>query len=229
MEAKKIELFRSTASQQSLGVSHLDIYNKVINIFSLKQLHRGSILDVGAGLGDFIKLLKERTTHSFFAVDLMFSDIPGVEWFVQDLNKNLQFQDEKFDVLTCLEVLEHVENPRKLVREMARVLKPGGHMILSTPNNESWRSILAYIFRGHFVAFENSSYPAHITAMNKIDLYRMCDESGLMNIEFYYTDKGCLPKWTSQSWQSVSANFLKGMRYSDNIICVAQKSFLKSV
>lgn len=223
MEAQKLELLRSEASQQSLGMSHPEIYGTVCNVLKARGVDSGFLLDVGAGVGDFINVLKKKTRCTLFGVDLMYSKVPEVEWYVQDLNRNLQFQSEKFETVTCLEVLEHVENPRKLVREMFRVMKPGGNIVLSTPNNHSWRAILSYIFREHFVAFTNSSYPAHITAINKADLERMCKEAGFSNITFEYTNSGALPKWTSMTWQKISGNFLKGMRYSDNIICSAQK------
>lgn len=228
MEARKLIDRREQASQQSLGISHADIYSAIEKQLDVKHIISGALLDVGAGQGHFVERLKQKN-FKLFAVDLMYSRVEGVEWFVQDLNRLLQFKDEKFNVVTCVEVLEHIENPRKLIREMYRVLKPGGILVASTPNNQSWRSILSYIFREHFVAFTNSSYPAHITAMNKTDLSRMCDEAGFSKVDFAYTDKGTLPKWTRYTWQDLSAQFFRGMRYSDNIIVVAQKSHLSLV
>lgn len=229
MEAQKLEVLRVEASQQSLGMSHPAIYERTCALLKEQNLQGGALLDVGAGVGDFIRILQKETSCTLYGVDLMHSSVPGVEWYVQDLNRNLQFQNGKFNAITCLEVLEHVENPRKLVREMFRVLKPGGTLILSTPNNQSWRAILSYVFRGHFVDFTDSSYPAHITAINKTDIERICDEAGFMNVGFHFTDRGCLPKWTSLTWQSVSGNLLKGLRYSDNIICVAQKPIISAL
>jgi len=51
-----------------------------------------------------------------------------------DLNKPLPFDDETFDGAHLQEVIEHIENPAHVVREFARVLKPGGVFVLSTPN-----------------------------------------------------------------------------------------------
>lgn len=225
MEAPKLEILRAEASEQSLGMSHPVIHDTVWKTLAKKNLKYATALDVGAGRGEFVSFLSKKTDWKLYGVDLMYSKIPNVEWFVQDLNRNLQFQDEKFDLVSCIEVVEHVENPRKLVREMYRILRPGGLMVLSTPNNQSWRAILSYIFREHFVAFTASSYPAHITAVNRADLSRMCNEAGFIDVQFEYTNSGALPKWTHVSWQSVSANRLRGMRFSDNIVCCAQKPF----
>jgi 2-polyprenyl-3-methyl-5-hydroxy-6-metoxy-1,4-benzoquinol methylase len=229
VEAQKLEVRRQEASLQSLGISHPIIHQTIEKILNEKSLNEGLLLDVGAGVGDFVRQMQEHKQFQLHAVDLMYSKVAGVEWFVQDLNRLLQFKGDKFNVVSCIEVLEHVENPRKLIREMFRVLKPGGYLIASTPNNQSWRAILSYVFREHFVAFTNSSYPAHITAMNKMDLQRMCDEAGFQSIEFFYTNSGTLPKWTKWKWQDIHKSAFQGMRYSDNIIVVAQKNQLTLV
>lgn len=46
--------------------------------------------------------------------------------------RNLPFQDNEFDNILCLEVLEHINQPQKAIAEMQRVLKPGGKIILTT-------------------------------------------------------------------------------------------------
>jgi SAM-dependent methyltransferase len=46
---------------------------------------------------------------------------------------SLPFPDKSFDVVTCLEFLEHTHTPSLVLEEIHRVLKPGGHAIVSTP------------------------------------------------------------------------------------------------
>lgn len=223
MEATKIENFRSEASLQSLGLSHPDIYSKALELIHSNGMSKGNLLDVGAGKGDFLKYIQPLVNYKLHGVDLMHTKMSNTEWYVQDLNQVLQFQNQKFDAISCLEVLEHIENPRQLVREMFRVLKPGGILVVSTPNNHSWRAIISYIFREHFVAFTDSSYPAHITALNKTDLKRMFCEAGFEDCNIDYSNKGSLPKWTSMTWQKISSGLFQGARYSDNVFCSAKK------
>jgi ubiquinone/menaquinone biosynthesis C-methylase UbiE len=46
----------------------------------------------------------------------------------------LPYEDSSFDYITCIEGLEHIENPQQAIREFSRVLKAGGHLIVSIPN-----------------------------------------------------------------------------------------------
>ncbi len=212
------------AVQQSLGISHGSIYQTVIQALKKYAPENGQLLDFGAGQGDFLKKMTSSPfKFMYHGVDLMYSKVTGVNWYVQDLNKKLQFKDGQFDVITCIEVIEHLENPRQMVRDLSRVLKADGVLVLTTPNNESWRSIISYIFRGHFVAFTDSSYPAHITALNQTDLYRILKECGFQRMDVMYTDSGMVPSLPAYTWQKISCGLLKGLRFSDNIIVIAQK------
>lgn len=57
---------------------------------------------------------------------------------IVDVNKPLPFADESFDLIWCSEVIEHLQDPAASVNEFRRVLRPGGEMILTTPNSFSW-------------------------------------------------------------------------------------------
>lgn len=126
-------------------------------------------------------------------------------------------------MIVAAEVVEHLENPRSVAREWFRLLRPGGLAVLSTPNNESWRSVVSFVFRGSFVAFNDASYPAHITALVRSDLRRLLVEAGFDEPAFHFTDHGLVPRLTGLTWQRLSGTRLRGIRYSDNIICSASK------
>jgi len=60
----------------------------------------------------------------------------------------LPYPDAAFDVVTCSEVIEHLENFRALLREAHRVLRPGGLLVLTTPNVLNAYSRLRYVASG---------------------------------------------------------------------------------
>ena len=147
----------------------------------------------------------------------------GIDWIYADLNEPLPIPDATYDLVVAAEVVEHLENPRCLAREWFRLLRPGGALIVSTPNNESWRSLVSLLCRGHFAAFTGASYPAHITALLRQDLARILGEAGFEGIDFHFTHHGLVPKLTALTWQQVSFGLLRGVRYSDNTVCTARK------
>ncbi len=217
---------RMKAAELSGGISSDAIYSMISRIVVAKELS-GKILDFGAGVGDLTRrLVAMKRFDQVTATDIMASpaDLRGtVEWIVHDSNTPFPGRDSAFDVVVASEVIEHLENPRFVMREIYRILRPAGTVLVSTPNNESWRSLLALMVRGHYVAFSDSCYPAHIVALLRRDLSRIFREVKLGEPEFYYTDDGGMPGMPSVTWQQVSFHLLKGRRFSDNILAVANK------
>lgn len=95
------------------------------------------ILDVGCGKGllGFFLLDKERE------IDMVFSDIsPESEKYLAGFNfvkcavTNLPFKDNNFDKIFCFHVISHVGEAKKALEEIRRVAKPGGRLMIVTPN-----------------------------------------------------------------------------------------------
>lgn len=190
---------------------------------------RGSLLDFGAGRGELLAQLQGAGTFGDFTdltgVDLFPrpADLPAaVAWHQQDLNDPVSL-DRQFDVVVCSETIEHLENPRHVFRELSRLVRPGGTVVLTMPNQESLRSYAGLLFAGHFTQFLGSCYPAHITALLRLDLVRLCRESGLSDPVFAYTDVGGIPKRPTLHWQRVSFGLLRGRLFSDNVGMTATK------
>src|SRR5690606_25098632 len=68
----------------------------------------------------------------------------------------LPFENETFDVSLCLEVLEHIEDDSKAVKEISRVLKPGGILIAAVPYTYYWKSYKKRL--GHFRHYTKESF-----------------------------------------------------------------------
>jgi SAM-dependent methyltransferase len=120
----------------------------------LAPLPRGRLLDVPAGEG----ALAARFLSAGFDVHCcdLYPEIfrlKGVEIRRGDLSASLPYGDAEFDYVTCVEGLEHIENPQQAIREFARVLKPGGHLVVSTPNMlniEERIKLLLFGYTSHF-------------------------------------------------------------------------------
>jgi 2-polyprenyl-3-methyl-5-hydroxy-6-metoxy-1,4-benzoquinol methylase len=221
-----LELARLKAAKASKGTSTEPIYRVILERIGKLDV-TGRVLDFGAGTGYLTKAMYESGRFSSVdAIDIVAHTDPDdsrITWICSDLNEAVSVPAASYDLVVAAEVIEHLENPRFLAREWFRLLKPGGTLIVSTPNNESWRSLLSLVIRGHFAAFTETSYPAHITALVRKDFERILYEAGFEQIGFTFTDDGAVPKLTAYTWQRASLNFLKGLRYSDNIVCTAQK------
>lgn len=217
---------RLQAAEASGGTSGDAIYSTITRTLNELNL-AGELLDFGAGTGDFTKRIASMGRfRSVAAADIMRrpEDLPrGVRWIVADLNASLDLPGDAFDVIVAAEVIEHLENPRAIAREWFRLLRQEGTLILSTPNNESWRSVLALLFQGHYALFGPASYPAHITALLRKDIERATTEAGFEPPVFLYTNAGALPKMGGLKWQTISGGLLRGVRYSDNLVAIAKK------
>lgn len=100
---------------------------------AFQTIGRGErLLDLGCGIKPFRHLYDQYVGYSV-GVDTPFSlhDEGRVE--AQALGHALPFKDDAFDVVLCTEVLEHVPEPEAVLREIKRVLRRGGRLILTTP------------------------------------------------------------------------------------------------
>jgi 2-polyprenyl-6-hydroxyphenyl methylase/3-demethylubiquinone-9 3-methyltransferase len=100
------------------------------------------LLDVGCGDGDFMFMVRDKFRECY-GVDVSAQriekakELPNKEkfhFFECDVDEGLHFPDNFFDAVTCIAVLEHVFNPPNLVKEIHRVLKPGGIFLVQVPN-----------------------------------------------------------------------------------------------
>ncbi len=115
----------------------------------LKNIRNSYVLDVGCGSNAYLSFLMSRQGNRVFGVDINEGAIKSargrsagkgrVEFRVMEV-KNLDSLGEKFDCVVCMEVIEHIKDDEKLLRDLCSVLKKGGLLVLSTMNKDSWFS-----------------------------------------------------------------------------------------
>lgn len=122
-------------------------------------------LDIGSGHGDLIELMRSQFEVNSSACDYTDSlmKLSDVKVSVANLNnEGLPYADQSFDLVTCTEVIEHLEHYRYTLREMHRILKPGGALVLTTPNILNLKSRMRFLIFG----FYNLFGPLHFQESN---------------------------------------------------------------
>lgn len=126
------------------------------------------LLDIGCGDGMFLTSLQS------LASDL---ELHGVDYSADrlaqtkskdlhlkqcDLHDGIPFDADAFDLIYCGEVIEHLWDPDALVKEMARVLRPGGSLVLTTPNLCAWYNRWLFLFGIQPIFIESSTVDGSI-------------------------------------------------------------------
>jgi carbamoyl-phosphate synthase large subunit len=112
------------------------------------------VLEIGEYWEPYIGAKKMFPDKKIFSLDLNTDLKPD---FCDDITKKTQFCDERFNIIICLEVLEHTENPIKALEEIIRITKKNGLIMLSMPCNYRIHSPLPDSFRFTEYAFKTWS------------------------------------------------------------------------
>jgi 2-polyprenyl-3-methyl-5-hydroxy-6-metoxy-1,4-benzoquinol methylase len=113
------------------------------------------ILDVGAGYGAFSKRLHE-AGFTVFACDLYPDKFQyrTIECRKADITRMIPYEDNYFDVIVAIEVVEHMIDHEDFFHECRRALKSGGKLMISTPNILSLKSRAMFLLSGFFYGFK---------------------------------------------------------------------------
>lgn len=122
---------------------HRKILDKLIAQHQKKL--NGKTLNVGGGTHTYREFADEMVTMDYFGENPSGQEINAD--VIADATKTFPFSDKEFDSVICTQLLEHIADPFFTISEIARVLKPGGNLILSTPfleryhpdPNDYWR------------------------------------------------------------------------------------------
>jgi 2-polyprenyl-3-methyl-5-hydroxy-6-metoxy-1,4-benzoquinol methylase len=207
----------------SRGASEAAIYQMVAAALARRAVSGGVLIDVGCGGGSLWNYVGGAFDR-YIGVDAVRYDSfpPEATLYPADLNACMPMvPDNLGDVVVAVETIEHLENPRALMRELARVVKPGGWVIVTTPNQLSLNSIGCLLLKHRFAYFQDVHYPAHLTALLEVDLMRMARESGLAQPLIEYSGSGRIPFTPWHYPPFLNAVFARAC--SDNLALVARK------
>ena len=116
-----------------------EVANRILNSIEI-LIERGTILDVGSGAGFLLNIAKQRG-WVVQGVEIAPWGLQASEkWNVPIYNGPLEcakFADESFDVVTCIDVIEHTYDPNEMFENVYNVLKPGGIIVIQVPNIQS--------------------------------------------------------------------------------------------
>ena len=209
-------------AKRSLGTSGDAIYRMVAAALDDVEAG-GTLVDIGCGQGRLHGFVSSRFRR-YVGVDVVrYDGFPATgEFHLLDLDSGRSpLPEGSADVVVAVETIEHLENPRALMRELTRVARPGGWVVVTTPNQGSLLSLSSLVLKGHFNAFLGDSYPAHITALVELDLLRMVQECRLVDPRVRFSLDGRIPG-TSRALPRVLAR-INPRRLSNTILVMGRK------
>lgn len=155
-------------------------HGKVLEL--LENIDGKRILDCGSGKGTFTeRLIKNK--GRVFACDIKAEDFKlKIPFKKADFNKKVPFPSSFFDKIVSIEVIEHLENPSLFIKELNRILRKEGILIITTPNIHNIKSKLQFLFKTNFHWFQKSEFgkngSMHINPLYWREIYYLLNKYG---------------------------------------------------
>lgn len=157
----------------------------------MPKIPKIALLDFGCGKGKILgEILKINPTIKAYGADVSDRAIsfvkrkyPHCSFVVHEEGKRFPFKSNFFDFITALDVMEHVYDTETTFKELARVLKPGGFLLVSVPYNGFIKNVVIALF---FFDFFYDPYTPHIRFYTRKSLVRCINKAGLHNVKFGY-------------------------------------------
>ncbi len=148
------KVFNSSLFLRKMFYNMLDVLllrawhiHKQLRKFRFSEDGPHAILDAGSGFGQYVYYLSKRFPEAeILGLDVKEEQVEDCNLFFGKLSKsNVRFQladltaidfDNRFDLVLCVDVMEHIEDDRKVLSNYYRALKPGGALLISTPSDQ---------------------------------------------------------------------------------------------
>ena len=151
---------RHQPSDGPVAMTGPHLHERVLRI--MDGYARGKVLDAPCGQGALALRLMDMGFQVYCGDrDPDWFRLTSGHFHILDLNDPFPYRNGAFDWVTCVEGIEHLENPHHLLRETARVLKPGGRVLITTPNIMNIKSRLYFLLRSYTNNFRYIQQPAN--------------------------------------------------------------------
>ena len=185
------------------AVKNIALKNKLNLIDSLSK-NKGKILDLGAGTGDFLAFVKQNGWQTTGVEPSQKAKEIAIKKGVDLVNETSDLDNYSFDVITMWHVLEHVPNIENQIKELQRLLKPNGTLIVAVPNFKSYD---ANYYKEFWAAYD---VPIHFWHFSKTTIKLLFEKQNMklekvlpMKFDAFYVSL------LSEKYKTGKMNFIK--------------------
>lgn len=153
---------------------------------------KGSILDIGCGNGAMLAEVRKLGSFRLCGVESSDSAVrlarsQGFDVRLADASTDLVtiFEPHSFDLVISVEVIEHVYDPRGLLRQAYAMLRPKGRLLLTTPYHGYFKNLLIAVLGKGDAHYNPLSDCGHIKFWLRKTLSAALEETGYQSIQFY--------------------------------------------
>lgn len=164
------------------------VHAAAVELIARNVPKENAVLDLAAGTGAFLARLKQKGFTELSAIELDtkhfgFADVAPVS---VDLNSAFSsIFDQRFGLISAIEIIEHLDSPRDFLREIWNLLLPDGFLAISTPNIAHWTGRLRFAASGELRYFRERDYhhQRHISPIADGHMRLMLKEIGFDLVE----------------------------------------------
>ncbi len=145
-----------------------------------------NILEIGSGLGRYTSLIPwvVGLEYSNHFINYCKKNVKGI--FLRADGFNIPIKDNVFECVFSSGVIEHFDNPEKLVKEHVRVCKTGGVVIITVPARDSFDYRRFELWRKHLATEKEADWHYHGRRITDGEIYELLKRAGLDNIEIFH-------------------------------------------
>lgn len=200
-------------------VKSIALKNK-LNLINLQQPNKGRILDIGAGTGDFLSVAKNDGWQTIGVEPSQKAKAIAINKGVSFVENTIELENNSFDVISMWHVLEHVPNLENQIKELKRLLKPNGTLIIAVPN---FKSFDAKYYGKFWAAYD---VPIHFWHFSKTSIKQLFEKEEIklekvlpMKFDSFYVSL------LSEKYKSGKMNFVKAFFIGLQSNWAAKKNF----